>query len=456
MHVGHLIDQPKNNFSKVKQMIFSMQSRRIFSLAVPMIISNITTPLIGLVDTAVIGHMEEAAFLAGVALGSLVLTQVYWLCGFLRMSATGLSAESKGRGDIESSTNVWMQSVGLGLVIGLLILLIQSPLLALGLWFSDANETIQFAATEYFQIRVWSAPAAMMNMAMIGWLVGQQRHKFIMWIQIAANIVNAVLDLVFVYGFDMGVSGVALASVFAEFTILGLSLAYIFRFDLLLKSALTWSASGISDLKRLLSMNKDMLIRNLALQLCLAFITYTGISFGDTIAATNAILMQFFMLIALGLDGLAYATEALVGEAKGQRKPSAIREIVKSALIWSNLIALGYSGLFWVFGNEIVTLLTDIESLRQSSLEYMVVILMLPVVAHWCFLFDGVYIGLTNAKAMRNSMLVCMIIFFFPTWFCLSIYDNWGLWSSFMIFLALRGVTLGGHYYWLSSRKALL
>ncbi|UAA38876.1 MATE family efflux transporter [Paraneptunicella aestuarii] len=426
-------------------MILSMQSRRIFSLAIPMIISNISTPLIGMVDTAVVGHMDNAGYLAGVALGSLILTQIYWICGFLRMSATGLSAEAKGMMDNGLAAQVWIQTVGLGLILGLMIVLLQWPLLSAGLWLSDANEGIQSAASEYFYIRVWSAPVALMNMAMIGWLVGQQQHKFIMWIQIIANILNAVLDLIFVYGLDLGVSGVALASVFAELSIFCLSILFVFRKQLLERAAIVWR---LTAMKRLLSLNADMLVRNLALQLCLAFITYKGIALGDTIAATNAILMQFFVLIALGLDGLAYATEALIGEAKGQKNHSSIKATVFYGLVWSSVFALIYTLIFALFGEVIVVLLTDIPSLQASANEYFILVLLLPIVAHWCFLLDGVYIGLTNARVMRNSMLVCMLLFFFPTWFYLSVYENWGLWISFFVFLGLRGITLGGHLYW--------
>ncbi|MCY7295644.1 MATE family efflux transporter [Alteromonas sp. a30] len=417
-----------------------------------MIISNITTPLIGLVDTAVIGHMDDVGFLAGVALGALILTQLYWVCGFLRMSSTGLSAQAKGENNNTFAARVLWQSGAIGLFIGVVIILLQGPLLSAGLWLADATPTIMTSAKAYFEIRVWSAPFALINLALIGWLVGQQAHRHIMRIQIAANLLNVTLDILLVYVFDLGIAGVAIASVAAEISIFMLSLVVVFRVaDVRFKAQFL----HIGMFRSLLALNSNMLIRNLALQLCLAFVTYKGTAMGEMIGSTNAIILQFFTLIALGLDGLAYATEALIGEAKGQKTSLGILNIVKVAMLWSVIFAVVYSSVFWLFGESIVRLLTDIEALRQSVSSYLMVIVLLPLVAHWCFLLDGIYIGLSNAKAMRNSMLVCMALFFFPTWYGLSVFENWGLWSSFLIFLALRGMTLGGHLAWLVKQKKI-
>jgi len=431
-------------------MILSLQSRRLFSLAIPMIISNITTPLIGLVDTAVMGHMQNVSYLAGVSLGAIILTQVVWICGFLRMSATGLSAQTYGNQNADEATRVLLQTGGLGLVLGVLLIVLQLPLLSAGLWIAQPSVDVAQAATAYFQIRVWSAPAALMNLALIGWLVGQQQHRHIMRIQILANLVNAGLDVALVFGFDMGVKGVAIASVCAELLIFALAIRLVLRSG---NVRMTTAASLWNGWQRLLSLNSDMLVRNLALQLCLAFVTYTGISFGDMTASVNAIILQFFTLIALGLDGLAYAVEALVGEASGANRKANLQEqqplkpIVNNALWWSSMFALGYSAVFLLAGTHIVSLLTDIDTLRMAMDEYLVLVVALPVISHWCFLFDGVYIGLTKARIMRNSMLLCMVLFFVPGWYGLSDYGNWGLWGCFLIFLALRGVTLGYHFY---------
>lgn len=440
-------------------MILSLQSQRLFALAIPMMISNITTPLIGLVDTAVMGHMQDVSYLAGVSLGAIILTQVIWICGFLRMSATGLSAQAYGKQDKLAASQVLMKTCGLGVVIGLTLVLLQTPLFNAGLWLAEPSQDVADAASEYFRIRVWSAPAALANLALIGWLVGQQQHRQIMRIQILANLLNAGLDILLVFGLDMGVTGVAIASVCAEIMILVLAGMAVLRSG---QFVLVSEALSLAGWQSLLRLNSDMLIRNLALQLCLAFVTYTGVSYGDMTASVNAIILQFFTLIALGLDGLAYAVEALVGQVEGHQQQSSIsqslstsqsessanlRVVVNNALWWSTLLALSYSLVFAVAGESIVAALTDIAELRSATQDYLWLIIALPMVSHWCFLFDGVYIGLTKASIMRTSMLFCALFFFLSFWLGLERFENWGLWICFLIFLALRGATLGYHFY---------
>lgn len=426
---------------------------KILTLAFPMILANITTPLIGLVDTAVLGHMDGAFHLAGASIGALLLTQVYWICGFIRMSATGLSAQQKGANSILDSSRVLYQSQLIALLLGLAIVLLSGPMLMLGLALSSPEPEVSFAAAQYFNIRVFGAPAALLNLALIGWLIGQQRTKAIMYIQILANILNAGLDVWFVFGLDLGIEGVAYASLVAEYFILWASFTYALKV-FPLKSPLTnWFK--FAALKELLKMNSDMLVRNLALQACLAFIIVQGARLGAMTAATNAILMQFFTLIALGLDAIAYSIEALVGEHKGKNHSIATQHTVYRGVVTSSAFALIYSFIFVLFGEQIVNLLTDNVALRMHTERYMIIIWLLPIVAHWCFLYDGVFIGLTRSKAMRDSMLICSILVFFPVWWMAKQYENMALWSAMLAFLAARGITLGGYFVYLSRRSLL-
>lgn len=416
-----------------------------------MVLSNITTPLIGLVDAAVMGHMPEATYLAGVALGGIILTQLYWICGFLRMASTGMAANAHGANQKTQGNRVLWQSLGLGLILGLLILLLQTHLFWLGVWFANSTEQVINASREYFFIRVWGAPFALMNLALIGWMIGYQMHRKVMWIQIFANVLNALLDIVFVFVFDLGIKGVALASLIAEVSIFVLSISFILH---QFQPRLDFGPDAVSQLKRILILNSHMLQRNLALQFCLAFLTYKGAALGELVVATNAILMQFFVLIALGLDGLAYAVEALMGSAKGKNKASHIRLWLRVSIRWSNVIALLYSLLFFVWGTEIIALITDIEELRQSAERYLIFMYLLPIVGHWCFLYDGVFIALTRAKAMRNSMVLSALVFV-ASWMIFSSLENLGLWIAFIVFLAVRGMTLSGYLSILIKREQL-
>ena len=432
--------------------------KTIVTLALPMILANITTPLLGLVDTAVLGHMPDVSQLAGAAIGALILTQIYWVCGFLRMSSTGLSAQAKGRESQDESAGVLRNGLLIGGAIGLFLVVAQSWVLSVGQWLASPEPAMAASMQQYFQVRVWGAPAALANLAIIGWLVGQQRVKAVMWLQVIGNLINVVLDLLFVFGFGWGVAGVAGASVIAEYTmcILGLSLAlkYLEKpLFSLLRHKISDAAVGFGNT---LAVNRDMLIRNLALQLCLAFLSFQGARFGDVTAATNAVLMQFFVLIALGLDGIAYAIEAMVGEAKGKRDDDRISEVTGKGLLWSSGFAVTYALAFFLFGTGIVSLLTDQQSVRDMATSYLPFIVVLPILAHWCFLLDGVYVGLTKASTMRNSMVGSAFLVFFPLWLLYQERENQGLWIALLGFLLSRGVWLGAHFYLMKQKRALL
>ena len=420
-------------------------------LAFPLILANITTPLLGLVDTAILGHMDETHYLAGASIGTLILTQLYWICGFLKMSITGLSAQAgRSSADIQDQqrrTKVLVQGVTFGLVLGVLFVSLQSHILSAGLYFAQSSPLLSESTQAYFSVRIWGAPAALANMALVGWLIGQQKTKSVLLLQVAVNLINIVFSLLFVFVFDWGVQGVAGATVVAEYSLLALSLLLakgLVNVRLFDAAWLKWLA-----LKPLLSLNSDILFRNLALQLTLAFITFKGASMGAQVAATNAILMQFFALIALGLDGVANAVEALVGEQKGKKNAAALALNVKVGLLWSVIFAFIYALVFWQFGEQIIHLLTDQPALQESAIGYLGLMMILPVVAHWCFLFDGVFVGLSKGKAMRDSMALSAAFGFFLVWWFVSELGNMGLWIALLSFLACRGAILGTWYLYL-------
>ncbi|WP_339772224.1 MATE family efflux transporter [uncultured Paraglaciecola sp.] len=419
-----------------------------------MILSNITTPLIGMVDTAVLGHMGSSQYLAGAAIASLILTQTYWLCGFIRMSSTGLSAQAKGEQDAEAKSRVFWQSCSVALAIGLVIWAVQKPLLALGIHFAQPETQLLEVIQQYFSVRIAGAPAALVNLAIIGWLIGQQKTKQVLYIQIFANLLNAGLSILLVFVFDQGVKGVALASVAAEYSILLLGMWVAFKGMGLLMPH--WALWRWSSLAQLMSLNGYSFVRNLALQVCLAFVIFQGARFGPLTAASNAIIMQFFALIALGLDGIAYAVEALAGEAKGKNDAQEIKRVVLRGLLWSGVVATLYSLSFLLFGRQIIAILTDLPELRSFTEHYLLIIWLLPIISHWCFLLDGIFVGLTRAKAMQNSMLLSAVCFFFPSWWLLQDYQNYALWIALLLLMLGRGLSLGGYFVYLYRAQRLL
>jgi MATE family multidrug resistance protein len=421
--------------------------QKIIVIAIPMIISNVTTPLMGLVDTVVLGHMQGTHFIAGASVAALIITQLYWLCGFLRMTSTGLSAQAKGSKDKHQLNQSLFQGISIGFLLGCFLLLVQDGILSLGLFFADATPVIEAVISEYFSTRIWGAPAAIVNLALIGWLIGQQKAKKVLFIQVFANLLNLVLNLWFVFGLGLEVYGVALASVVAEYFISIVSM--VMALNIIGKPIIQKKWFSIAYLRPLLSLNGNTFFRNLILQTCIAFLIFKGVGFGSTAAAINAILMQFFTLIALGLDGVAYAAEALVGEQKGQKNRNGIIHVTLHGLLWSTLVAALYSLVFVFWGTEIISIITDQPVLQLEMQDYLIVVYCLPIIAHWCFYFDGVFVGLTRAKAMRNSMLLCGLAVYFPTFWVLSDYANEGLWIAMLLFLLSRGISLGGYFIYL-------
>jgi MATE family multidrug resistance protein len=421
--------------------------QKIIVIAIPMILSNVTTPLMGMVDTAVLGHMQGTYFLAGASVAALIITQLYWLYGFLRMTSTGLSAQAKGSKDKDQLNQSLFQGILIGFMLGCILLLVQDGILALGLYFANATPVIEGVISEYFSTRIWGAPAAIVNLALIGWLIGQQKAKQVLLIQVFANLLNLALNLWFVFGLELEVFGVALASVITEYFIAVVSV--IVALSIIGKPIIQKKWFSIAYLHPLLSLNGNTFFRNLILQACIAFLIFKGVGFGSTSAAINAILMQFFTLIALGLDGVAYAAEALVGEQKGDQNAKGIIQVTLHGLVWSSVVAVFYSLVFVIWGTDIISIITDQETLQLEMQDYLIFVYCLPLIAHWCFFFDGVFVGLTRAKAMRNSMLLCGLAVYFPAFWVFSSFANQGLWMAMLLFLLSRGISLGGYFIYL-------
>ena len=418
-----------------------------------MILSNITVPLLGLVDTAVIGHLSHAYFLGGSTIGAMVITSITWLCGFLRMSTTGLSAQAFGLDNIQQNLMVLLRGILVAFAIGFSFVLLQIPFIDLALNLAGGSEQVQFYARQYSEIRIWGLPAALANLVILGWLLGNHQTKAVMWLLIATNLINIILDLLFVFGFGWQVQGVASATVIAEYSGLAGGLLIIsLRYNSSIKQFFSEQKELLSSLierNSLLSyfkLNRDILIRTLCLEACFIFITFQGARLGDEVVAANAILMNFLLLISFGLDGIANAAEAMVGKAYGEKNNDKLNSTVKIGLFWTALFALIYALLFALAGEWLLSLISDIKTVTDFAKDYLIWMVLLPVVACWCFLFDGVYIGLMKAKAMRNSMIAATFAGFFPLWFLLKDYGNHGLWAALLFFMLLRGITLAWHY----------
>ncbi len=415
--------------------------RDMWRIAAPMILSNVSVPLLGMVDTGVTGHLESPAYLGAVAIGGTIFTMLYMGMNFLRMGTTGIAAQSYGAGDNDGLRVSLGQALLVSLAIAALILTLQAPIakLALALLGGDA-ETQRHAAT-YFYVRVWSAPGTLANFALVGWFLGTQNARVPLLIFLTINLTNIVLDLVFVVVLGMKVEGVALASVIAEYS--GLAVGGAFAVAALRRREGHWPIARLTNLSAygaFFSINANLFVRTMALLGTFAFITAQGARLGPAILAANAVLMNFQHLTSFGLDGLAHAAEALVGKAVGQKNEASLQHAVRLTLRWSLIFAAGFALVYMVAGGTIVRVLTDLPEVRATAMTYLPWLIASPLISVWCFLYDGVYVGMTRARDMRNIMLFSVLGVFLPAWFLTQDFGNHGLWFALMAFMASRGI----------------
>lgn len=435
--------------------------QKIFAIALPMMLSNISVPLLGLVDTAVIGHLPESYYLAGVAVGSMVVTLLFWILVFLRMSTTGLVAQALGRGDYPQIIRLLMQSIFIALLLAAVILVLQTPLSSLAFHFVEGSEEVLFYGRQYFDIRIWSAPASLVNMVLLGWLLGMQNAKVPMFLLIITNAVNILLDILFVVGFEWGVAGVAWASLCADYISLVCGLFIVRRMILpfyqkgsmhqLIKEVINFKA-----LAPFILLNRDIFIRTLCLQVTYAFMTMQGVKLGDDIVSANAVLMHFLLIISFSMDGLAYAVEALVGKNIGQRCLQKLKESIYLTLFWASIFSLIQLLLFYLFGQWLIEQITSIEAVQQEASRYLPWLVLIPLTSMLGFVFDGVFIGMTRATEMRNSMIFSLLLVYFPAWFIFANEGNHALWIAMNAFMLARGLSLFWIFRKLDKNKLLM
>ncbi|HCR98630.1 MAG: MATE family efflux transporter [Halomonas sp.] len=419
---------------------------RIWAIAWPIILSNITVPLLGLVDTAVVGHLPDSRYLAAVTLGATLFSFLYWGFGFLRMGTTGLVAQAIGR---ESDSDVRLllgQSLIIAGAIGALLILFSSPLISLGLWLLDGSEVATPLAREYAEIRLWSAPAVLANYAILGWFLGQQNSRVTLMILLLTNSVNIVLDLWFVVGLGMTSNGVAWASVIADYSALAFGGYLVTRQLKTLSGHLSRvHLLALSAYTALFNINANLFVRTLGLLFVMAFFTAQGARQGDTVLAANAVLLQFIMLTSYALDGFAHAAESLVGRAFGRRDWQELSLIVRRAAQFSFWTAAGASLGFALGGNQLVALLTGLDEVRTAAALYLPWMVVMPLIAVWSYLLDGVFIGATAVREMRNSIFIAMLVYL-PAWWLTQGLGNHGLWFAFTLFITVRSGVLIGYY----------
>ncbi len=406
-----------------------------------MILSNVSVPLLGMVDTGVTGHLDSPVYLGAVAVGSMVFSFLYTGVNFLRMGTTGIAAQRFGADDADGLRTSLGQAVIVALGIALLLLALQWPIATLAMTLVGADPSVEANALDYFFIRIWSAPGTLANMVLIGWFLGLSNARVPLLIFLVVNVTNIVLDLLFVIVLGMKVDGVALASVIAEYAGLAVGLWHVAR--ALKQTGGHWSAPQLLELREyaaFFAVNANLFVRTIALIFAIAFVTAQGARMGEVVLAANAIMMNFQNLTSFGLDGFAHAAEALVGRAVGERRRDAFVAAVRVSLKWSLIFAACFAILYAVGGPLLIAILTDLPEIRSAAMRYLPWMIVSPLISVWSFLYDGVYVGATRAREMRDIMLISTFVVFLPAWYLLTGLGNHGLWLAFMLFLASRGV----------------
>lgn len=432
--------------------------RAIIQLAIPIILANATVPLLGLVDTAVIGHTGTSADLGAIAFGSLIFAFVYWGFGFLRMGTSGFTAQAAGAGDNSEVRAAYVRALLLGITIGLLLIIAQYPLGLFAFWLLDGSVAVEQSAADYWQIRIWGAPATLGTYAIMGTLIGLGQTRKLLWLQLLLNGVNLLLDVLFVAGFDWGVRGIALGTLIAEW------ISFLAGAIVLHKLLHTGTAEPFAIWRKIflrtailntLKTNSDIMWRTLCMLFGFGWFANQGAQFGDATLAANHILLQFISFSAFFLDGFAFALESLVGKTVGAKSRALFdRAIINSTQI-AAACALGLMSVIGLGGDHFIDWLTPIASVRDVAQDYLPYAAIYILVSFAAFQLDGIFIGATGSRAMRNAAFFSLAIFLIAAEILVPIAGNQGLWIAFVIYVIARAVTLGLYLPQLRSNVGL-
>ncbi len=421
--------------------------RTVWALAGPMILSNLTVPIVGAVDTAVVGHLSGSYHIGAVALGALIFSFLYWGFGFLKMGVTGYIARAYGSRNDREICDFLLRFVAISLTAGILIVFLGKPLINLALYILDSTERVESLASDYANIRIWSAPAALCVFVFTGVFVGLHNTRMALVLQLVLNLTNLVLDLLFVPVLNLGVPGVAWATLIAEYSAALLGF-FLLRQHLMqaIRNTRMHELFDSHTLKHLAVTNGNIFVRTVCLMFCFAFFTDQSARHGELILAANTILMHLQTFMAYGVDGFAHATEALGGGAYGARQRKRFLRVVRLTTLWALLTACFFSLLFLVAGGTIIGWFTNLFTIAELSKQYLPWMIVLPLFSFLSFQLDGLFIGVGHTRQMRNAMLLStagylLLAYFFQSWM-----GNHGLFLALICFMTLRAITLLCYY----------
>ncbi|RMF03354.1 MAG: MATE family efflux transporter, partial [Alphaproteobacteria bacterium] len=415
----------------------------ILAIALPIIIANITTPLIGIVDTAVLGQLGDPHYIGAVAVGAMIFNMIYWAFGFLRMGTTGITAQAEGSGDRDEVAATLIRTLLIAGSCGIALILLQGPIAYTAFSLIEGSAPVEAEAATYFTLRIWGAPAALANYALLGWFIGRGRAGTALQLQLLLNGANVILDALFVLVFEWGVAGVAIGTLISEVfaAVCGLWLArrMLRHAGAVVTRERTFDARA---LKRIVSVNADIMIRTLCLLFALSWFTAKSAETNDVILAANAILLNFAHFAAYFLDGFAFSTETLVGQAIGARRKARFREAIWMSSQWAVVLSVLLGAAFLAFGGLYIDLLTINAEVRAAARQFLFWAAISPIVGVWCFLLDGIFVGATRTADMRNMMIVSLAVYLLAWLVLTDLHGNHGLWAALNLFWLVRAITL--------------
>lgn len=422
-----------------------MLNRRILRLAIPNIVTNITIPLLAMVDLGLMGHLGSVKYVGAVALGGMIFSFIFWAFGFLRMGTSGFTAQAYGKRNFAEAGNILIRSILVSIGGGLFLILMQWPLSRAAFSLIDSSAGVESLAHQYFNIRIYAAPATLFIYAIIGWFIGMQNARLPMILAISVNLLNVLLSLLFIKVLGLGSNGVAWANVISQYGGLLLGLLLLsFYWPKLRKYVNFAEAINRKAFTKFFHVNKDIFIRTLCLIFTLSFFTTQSANTSDTILAVNTLLFQFFYFFSYFVDGFAYAAEALAGRYIGSGDRAMLIKVIRRLFIWGGAIAFSFTLIFLIGGGFILRLLTNDPVTISAAKPFMFWVVLVPVITFAAFIWDGIYVGATASKAMRNSMVVITTLIFLPAYYLLEpVLANNGLWLAMMLFMGARGLFLG-------------
>lgn len=420
-------------------------NREILRIALPNIVSNITVPLMGIVSTAIAGHWSEdsAATIGALAIGVSIFNFIYWNCSFVRMGTSGMTAQAFGAGDWRECTHMLARAMAVAVGIGALVLVLQYPLGEFALWAMKGSPM----TAAYFYARIWAVPGGIILFGFNGWFTGMQNGVIPMWIAIAVNTVHVLFSLWFAFGCDMGIVGIAYGSVIAQYT--GVVLAAVLlcmRYRRVL-TRIDWrEVLDPAPLRRFFAVNRDIILRTFCIVAVYTFFTAASARMEDpALLAVNTLLLQLFTLFSYMNDGFAYAAEALTGRFIGARDGRSLHDCLKRCILWGTAVSVAFVGIYIGWWRELVGLFVDHDAPDAARIvelagRYIIWIILIPIASAMPFIMDGIMVGATHTRVMRNSMFWATAAYFAIYYGLCGLIGNNALWLAFTLYMFLRGV----------------